>query len=455
MLLFCPRCGTQHIDAPETKPDDLDDRVPVTTWTKPPHRSHLCHACGIIWRPADVATVGVAAIETHGKADTWTGGTPWIGHNRPVDASANETGAEGATVAWMHASDPRDCISDAKKRDMIEHAGTPGARLAENYSIPLGRLGTPMAAAPADELAVSDGAQTFACYLIDHCEGETITEEAILSWLGKMAQEPRYARAAASPAAEARVIGEIRIPDNGHPCAVLLTAYDERGNGWRAGTKIYAAPQPVQADAPVRTEALRKGLFEARDAMRVMSNWVKELDPAGYSWGIHIVHRANAVLNGEADTARADAPAEARLTDAEAGMLTLIVNYGCALVAGRQDEADAVFDRIRETVCAPADAGSGDAIARSKRILALVDDYHEKPTADSRTTLLQALMAEFETAPPAARMASLTDDAIAAMARQHATSFVDGDDAITDLFFEGDSYLEFARAIRNGADHDQ
>ena len=70
---------------------------------------------------------------------------------------------------------------------------------------------------------------------------------------------------------------------------------------------LYAAPQPAQADAPVRTEALRKGLFEARDAMRVMSNWVKEIDPAGYSWGIHMVHRANAVLNGGADTAQADA----------------------------------------------------------------------------------------------------------------------------------------------------
>ncbi|WP_176158801.1 hypothetical protein [Burkholderia multivorans] len=71
-----------------------------------------------------------------------------------------------------------------------------------------------------------------------------------------------------------------------------------------------AAPQPAQADAPVRTEALRKGLFEARDAMRVMSNWVKEIDPAGYSWGIHMVHRANAVLNGGADTAQAAAPAD-------------------------------------------------------------------------------------------------------------------------------------------------
>jgi len=63
MILFCPVCDTQHIDAP-------DDRT--QGWVNPPHRSHLCHHCGTIWRPADVATEGVAAIETKGRADTWT-----------------------------------------------------------------------------------------------------------------------------------------------------------------------------------------------------------------------------------------------------------------------------------------------------------------------------------------------------------------------------------------------
>lgn len=73
MLLYCPKCGAQHIDAPEAHDpyraaDGSDDRV---RWTNPPHRSHLCHACGTIWRPADIATTGVAAITTRGKADTW------------------------------------------------------------------------------------------------------------------------------------------------------------------------------------------------------------------------------------------------------------------------------------------------------------------------------------------------------------------------------------------------
>lgn len=62
ILLFCPECGEQHIDAPE----------PEAGWTNPPHKSHTCHGCGIIWRPADIATVGVAAIKTRGRADTWS-----------------------------------------------------------------------------------------------------------------------------------------------------------------------------------------------------------------------------------------------------------------------------------------------------------------------------------------------------------------------------------------------
>jgi len=59
LLLFCPMCGTQHVDAPE----------PEKGWDNPPHRSHLCHLCHHIWRPSDWFTAGVAAIWTKGKAD--------------------------------------------------------------------------------------------------------------------------------------------------------------------------------------------------------------------------------------------------------------------------------------------------------------------------------------------------------------------------------------------------
>jgi hypothetical protein len=57
MILLCPSCNLQHIDAPKG------------AWKNPPHKSHLCHHCGSIWRPADTPTYGVASIETKGKKD--------------------------------------------------------------------------------------------------------------------------------------------------------------------------------------------------------------------------------------------------------------------------------------------------------------------------------------------------------------------------------------------------
>lgn len=60
MILPCPRCGMLHIDAPE----------PATGWTNPPHKSHLCHGCGLIWRPADVPTNGVPDVMTRGEKDS-------------------------------------------------------------------------------------------------------------------------------------------------------------------------------------------------------------------------------------------------------------------------------------------------------------------------------------------------------------------------------------------------
>lgn len=58
MVLHCPMCLVQHVDEPSA------------TWDNPPHRSHQCQNCGHIWRPADVATTGVPAIETKGQVDS-------------------------------------------------------------------------------------------------------------------------------------------------------------------------------------------------------------------------------------------------------------------------------------------------------------------------------------------------------------------------------------------------
>ena len=70
MILYCPKCHEQHVDAPDWhgKPDAPG--VNVLGWTNPPHKSHLCHYCGHIWRPADVPTNGVKAIKTKGKDDS-------------------------------------------------------------------------------------------------------------------------------------------------------------------------------------------------------------------------------------------------------------------------------------------------------------------------------------------------------------------------------------------------
>lgn len=92
MVLHCPACGVQHIDAAKIDQPDFDsmpddpgfrDEHPdwpacvaalrqweAENWTNPPHRSHLCQGCGHIWRPADVPTNGVEKVQTKGKADS-------------------------------------------------------------------------------------------------------------------------------------------------------------------------------------------------------------------------------------------------------------------------------------------------------------------------------------------------------------------------------------------------
>lgn len=61
VVLFCPMCCVQHIDRPEAS----------SGWTNPPHKSHFCSTCGCVWRPADVATNGVAVAASRGKSDNW------------------------------------------------------------------------------------------------------------------------------------------------------------------------------------------------------------------------------------------------------------------------------------------------------------------------------------------------------------------------------------------------
>lgn len=59
MVLFCPACGLQHVDAPQ----------PERGWTNPPHKTHECQGCGHLWRPAAAPTNGVADVPL-GASDT-------------------------------------------------------------------------------------------------------------------------------------------------------------------------------------------------------------------------------------------------------------------------------------------------------------------------------------------------------------------------------------------------
>lgn len=117
MVLYCPNCGTQHIDkdnydeirikAAELGVDREGDRaysdwLEEHEWTNPPHRSHLCHSCGCIWRPADVFTNGVEAIQTKGKADTWVGKAPFAA---PGVASLPAPQAAQAAYAYIYEWD--------------------------------------------------------------------------------------------------------------------------------------------------------------------------------------------------------------------------------------------------------------------------------------------------------------------------------------------------------------
>ena len=98
VVLFCPSCGKQHVDKPEgqfypghTANESVAQNNAFGLWDNPPHRSHLCHVCGCVWRPADVPTNGVEAVKTKGKADTWIGGAPFAA---PAESAPAPTVAE-------------------------------------------------------------------------------------------------------------------------------------------------------------------------------------------------------------------------------------------------------------------------------------------------------------------------------------------------------------------------
>ncbi|VVE79328.1 hypothetical protein [Pandoraea sputorum] len=79
-----------------------------------------------------------------------------------------------APVAWDAHTVYLDMVKNGWSKD-IELRGVSSA----NYSAPVNA---------SEALAAN-----FACYLIDHCEGETVTEEGVQRWLTAMLANPQYA----------------------------------------------------------------------------------------------------------------------------------------------------------------------------------------------------------------------------------------------------------------------
>ncbi|KVU10693.1 hypothetical protein WK62_05375 [Burkholderia ubonensis] len=267
------------------------------------------------------------------------------------------------------------------------------------------------------------------------------------------------ARAAASPDAEA-VAYCVPNKKSGKP---------EWGKDWMfspirqgaATMPLYAAPQPAPADALDE---------EQRDALNEAICWANDDGLPG---------TADQLRSILALHAQADAPAETREPVCKLCRSTG-PDVPCAYPTEINRQQAKRIAELEARLSAPADAGEAVAspgpgiYAWVGRGTAALVQIHKRPTEHSKGGVLNASVIKSSTfydgcavdewtggrwvgplspdSPPTARVASLTNEQIAATARQHATSFVDGDDAITDLFFEEESYLEFARALLNGAD---
>lgn len=66
-------CAERHLGDVHVKNEETVQEVKSIDMVLhcPPHKSHLCHACGCIWRPADVPTNGVEQIQTRGRKDNF------------------------------------------------------------------------------------------------------------------------------------------------------------------------------------------------------------------------------------------------------------------------------------------------------------------------------------------------------------------------------------------------
>jgi len=163
MILYCPSCGVQHVDKPEgqfypghTAEESAAVNKDHGLWDNPPHRSHLCHSCGCIWRPADVPTNGVESIKTEGKADTWPA---QAAQREPISAQAQALG-----MPFCCGKDERQADEIAKLRNVVQAAmiaGSPEVFESWNYHFPDDRREVPRAAQRPAAPAPQDSREAF------------------------------------------------------------------------------------------------------------------------------------------------------------------------------------------------------------------------------------------------------------------------------------------------------
>jgi hypothetical protein len=120
MVLHCPVCHMLHIDEV--------DEVLNPGWMNPQHVSHTCLGCGTVWRPSDRPTEGVAALERHGRSDTWParGRNPTASHDTGgilVPLAPHLDAAKMAEAAKVKAASPAGKTPPPNCRDRMRAEG--------------------------------------------------------------------------------------------------------------------------------------------------------------------------------------------------------------------------------------------------------------------------------------------------------------------------------------------
>lgn len=93
MMLFCPKCGKQHVDKPDV----------ANGWLNPPHATHTCAYCKTLWRPSNRNTAGVSLIkveeEKHAARIAASFPTCF-----PPDVASDAMIAAGRAITGSHAA---------------------------------------------------------------------------------------------------------------------------------------------------------------------------------------------------------------------------------------------------------------------------------------------------------------------------------------------------------------